>query len=140
METRRRFLGWLLFSAIGVGIVLASDSITAVASISRSGTRSATTSPPTLLTGETSGASVSFLCVKVVYSQMSEYIATDSEYFVLRSPATVSDLVNNVADRHPSVKMMMANMWILVNGTPAQLSEALKDGEEVDFIPLVAGG
>ena len=71
---------------------------------------------------------------------MAEYVSTSSEYFVLENPATLRDLLNNVAERHPSIKMMMANMWILVNGTPAKLNDPLKDGEEVDLIPLVAGG
>ena len=85
-------------------------------------------------------AGVSFLSVKVIYSQMAEYVSTSSEYFVLENPATLRDLLNNVAVRHPSIKMMITNMWILVNGTPAKLNDPLKDGEEVDLIPLVAGG
>jgi molybdopterin converting factor small subunit len=83
---------------------------------------------------------VSLLTVKVVYFQMAQYVNTGAEYFVLQAPATLRDLLTNVAERHPSLTSMIPNMWILMNGAPAKLSAPLKDGEEVDLIPLVAGG
>jgi len=71
---------------------------------------------------------------------MTQYTDTSEEYFVLQSPATLRDLLSNVAERHPTLIGMMASMQILINGVPAQFNTGLKDGDEVDFIPLVTGG
>ena len=140
MESKRRFLRWLTFSAIGAGIFLAGDGLTKVVSINHSEESAGNTSLSTPLTGEISNVGASFLSVKVVYVQMAQYISTSDEYFVLQSPATLRDLLNNIAERHSSLTTMMANMWILINGAPAKLSAPLKDGDEVDLVPLVAGG
>jgi molybdopterin converting factor small subunit len=35
---------------------------------------------------------------------------------------------------------MIASMLILIDGAPAKTGAALEDGDEVDFIPLVADG
>ena len=129
-----------MFSAIGTGIFLAGDGLTKVASInlSEESTERAPLSTPSK--GEINNAAVSFLSVKVVYLQMSQYISTSDEYFVLQSPATLRNLLNNITERHPSLTMMMTNMWILINGSPSNPSASLKDGDEVDLVPLVAGG
>ena len=128
-----------MFSAIGTGIFLAGDGLTKVASINHSD-ESAGKASVSLLTGEISNVGASFLSVKVVYVQMAQYISTSDEYFVLQSPATLRGLLNNIAERHSSLTTMMANMWVLINGAPAKLSAPLKDGDEVDLVPLVAGG
>ena len=125
-----------MFSAIGTGIFLAADSLTElISSIDQESARKIPV--PTLLIGN---VGASFLSVKVVYLQMAQYISTSDEYFVLQSPATLRGLLNNIAERHSSLTTMMANMWVLINGAPAKLSAPLKDGDEVDFIPVVVGG
>jgi len=71
---------------------------------------------------------------------MAQYIKTSDEFIVLQNPTTLQDLLNSVTERHPSVAAMMMSMWILINGVPAKPTAPLKDGDEVDLIPLVAGG
>jgi molybdopterin converting factor small subunit len=74
---------------------------------------------------------------------MARYFDTDEEYFVLQSPALLRNLLTNVAQKHPAVSQMIGDhptMLILVNGVPSQPSVTLKDGDQVDFIPLFDGG
>jgi molybdopterin converting factor small subunit len=82
----------------------------------------------------------SFLKVKVCYLLMAQYIDTSQEYFALHSPANLLTLLSDVVNRHPTITGMIASMQILINGVTAQFSSTLKDGDEVDFIPLVTGG
>ena len=82
----------------------------------------------------------SLITVKVYYSMMAEYTALDEEDFVLQSPATVQDLIKTVLVRHPSMSGMMSTMLTLLNGTAANPSTPLNDGDIVQFIPLAAGG
>ena len=128
-----------MFSAIGTGIFLVGNGLTKVASINHSEESPERASLSTPSKGEINNA-VSFLSVKVVYLQMAQYISTSDEYFVLQSPATLRNLLNSITERHPSVTMVMTNMWILVNGAPSNPNASLKDGDEVDLVPLVAGG
>lgn len=80
--------------------------------------------------------------VKVIYFQMNQFVSVDDEYFDLPSPASLSDLLDAVTQRHPSLSAeMMATMLILVNNAPAAgLDPALNDGDVVDLVPTVAGG
>ncbi|MGA2460660.1 MAG: MoaD/ThiS family protein [Candidatus Bathyarchaeia archaeon] len=72
---------------------------------------------------------------------MAQYVSKGGEYFVLQNPAYLPDLLDAVLLRHPSISpQMMASMLILVDGAPAKTGAGLEDGNEVDFIPLVAGG
>jgi len=83
----------------------------------------------------------SFIEIKVVYLLMAQYINTTEEFFVLQSPATLSALLSAVSERHLILSTMIPSMQILLDGIPTvQFSAALKDGDEVDFIPIVAGG
>jgi len=80
--------------------------------------------------------------VKVIYFQMQQFVNVGDEYFQLLSPASLSNLLNAVTQRHSSLSpQMMAMMLILVNNAPATgLDPALNDGDVVNLIPLVAGG
>ena len=82
-----------------------------------------------------------FLRIKVEYFQMGQYVNLSDEYFSIQSPASVHDLLTAVMMSHPSISpQMMSTMLILVNGTPSKTSATLKDEDEIDLIPLVAGG
>ena len=114
MQARRLFLRWLLFFGIGAGILLFASS-----------------------------AGFSLVKVKVVYNLMARYFDTDEEYFVLQSPALLRDLLNDITQKHLSLSPMIGDhptMLILVNGVPSQPTVTLKDGDQVDFIPLFDGG
>lgn len=80
--------------------------------------------------------------VKVVYFQMQQFVSVNDEYFDLPEPASLSNLLNTIAQRHSSLSaQMMVTMLILVNNVPVRgLDSALNDGDVINFIPLVAGG
>ncbi|HUK50540.1 MAG TPA: MoaD/ThiS family protein [Terriglobales bacterium] len=139
MTSRRDFLKWMFGSALGVGFLLAANSVVKLDSITHNET-SIEATQQSIENGSTIGTDHSILSVRVVYLQMAQYFATREEYFILQTPATVQDLLVNVTEDHPQIAKMMSNMWILVNGSPAKLSHALNDGDEVDLVPLVAGG
>lgn len=102
-----------------------------------------TEKPPasTTQTQTVSNSGTSALAVKAVYHQMAQYVSMGDEYFVLQSPAYLRNLLDAVILKHPAISpQMIANMLILIDGAPAKTSATLQDGNEVDFIPLVAGG
>jgi molybdopterin converting factor small subunit len=83
----------------------------------------------------------SFIEIKVAYLLMAQYIDTTEEYFALQTPATLSALLGAVSEKHPILSTMIPSMQILLDGIPTvQFNAALKDGDEVDFVPIVAGG
>ena len=85
-----------------------------------------------------SGGSVK---VKVMYFQMPRNVVDASEeHFVLQSPAYFRDLKSLVVSEHPLLLPMFPTMLNLVSGVPATPTTELNDGDEVDFIPAVAGG
>jgi len=73
---------------------------------------------------------------------MQQFVNVSEEDFDLPSPASLRDLLFTIVQRHSTLSpQMMASMLILVNDAPVSgLDSTLKDGDVVDFIPLVAGG
>jgi molybdopterin converting factor small subunit len=73
---------------------------------------------------------------------MQQFVNISDEYFDLPDPASLRNLLSTIVQRHSSLSpQMMAAMLILVNNAPATgLDFILKDGDVVDFVPLVAGG
>jgi molybdopterin converting factor small subunit len=82
----------------------------------------------------------SLITVRVYYSMMGQYVDVDEENFVLQSPATLQTLIDTCILRHPSVAQMVGTMFILLDGAPSRPSAALREGDTVQFIPMVAGG
>jgi len=78
--------------------------------------------------------------VKVMYFQMPLTVSVSEEYFVLPGPAYFRDLLSNVLEKHPALSPMIPTMMILIDGVPAAPGAALENGDEVDFIPAIAGG
>jgi len=115
---RRSFLRWLVGSVVAGGAAL--TAVNLISFLER----------PALVT------------VKVVYFQMQQFVNITDEYFQLPSPASLSNLLDAVTQRHSSLSaQMMATMMILVNNVPATGQDPnLNDGDVVDLIPLVAGG
>ena len=117
---RRNFLRWIIGSVIAGGAAL--TTLNLVSFLER----------PALVT------------VKVVYFQMQQFVNLTDEYFDLPSPASLSNLLNAVTQRHSSLSpQMMATMLILVNNAPPAaggLDFTLNDGDVVDLVPLAAGG
>lgn len=128
MWSRRNFLRFALFSTFA--LLCGSDSTT-----SAYGCKS---DLEDLCKFVKNNNGTSILYIKVVYFQMAQLSGAES--FILQSPAVLRDLLSVVISRHPSLAPMMASMWILINGTPSKPDSTLRDGDEVNFIPLVAGG
>ena len=75
-----------------------------------------------------------------MYFQMPLVVSSSEEYFTLQTPAVYSDLLTAVLQEHPAISPMLPSMMILIDGVPAQPGSSLRNGDEVDFIPAVAGG
>ena len=129
IRSRRGFLRWAIPAAIGSGLFLAAGiTLSNLLQSSRS-------------TSSTGSTDNSFIEIKVAYLLMAQYINATDEYFALQSPATLSTLLSAVSEKHPILSTMIPSMQILLDGIPTvQFNAALKDGDEVDFIPVVAGG
>jgi molybdopterin converting factor small subunit len=120
LESRRQFLRWLIISGAGAVILLDTGGLI----------KAFNTDAP-------------LLKIKVVYNLMARYISTSQENFDLQSPALLRNLLDSVAEKHPSLTPMLGDpptMMILTNGVPSQPNVTLKDGDQVDFIPLFDGG
>jgi len=155
--SRRRLLkSALVFSVIGGGMIILGETSRFATKAAPSSTAALQTSPSTVSSASTaestvpalqtpstsasnaiSGASVK---VKVMYFQMPLTVNVSEEYFVLPGPANFRDLLSNVLEKHPALSPMIPTMMILIDGVPAAPGTALGNGDEVDFIPALAGG
>ena len=154
--SRRRLLkSALLFSAVGAGVVLFGAAGRAAAGeatpsknrqsslpsgLSETTTSSASSTPQASPAAPAATASGSSVRVKASYFQMPLAVGVKEEYFVLQTPAYFSDLLAQVTEKHPIMSPMIPTMMILIDGVPASKSSLLRSGDEVDFIPAVAGG
>ncbi|MGI0080370.1 MAG: MoaD/ThiS family protein [Nitrososphaerales archaeon] len=78
---------------------------------------------------------------KVVYFGMAtQTTGTKQEYVTLSSPASLGDLLGEIKKRHPVLGPMLPTMQIVINGNPSQLNTQLMNNDEIDFIPVLAGG
>jgi len=82
----------------------------------------------------------SLITVRVYYSMMAQYVALDEEEYVLQTPATLQTLIDTCTVRHPLVAQMEGTMLILLDGVPSKPISTLRDGDTVQFIPMVTGG
>ncbi len=150
--TRRELLHLLALSAIGAGLVVGAPRLAGAALPARKADPRSPSGPATgvaTTVGSTSTAtaypggvpsSSPETRVKVMYFQMSGLLDTKEEYFALQSPAYYRDLLADVLEKHPVLSPKMQSMLVLVDGVVARPGTALNDGDEVDFIPTVAGG
>jgi len=139
--SRRRLLqSAILFSAVGAGMVLGVEALVTAAPSSKSGAGSTSETPLQASSSGGSSATGTSIRVKVVYLRMPQTMSITEEYFVLQSPAYYRDLLSEVVDEHPIVSTMIPTMTVLVDGYFGQPGTPLKDGDEVDFVPYMAGG
>jgi molybdopterin converting factor small subunit len=140
-QSRRKFLRLIALAGVGGAVVVLVPGLL-VRTASDDSSQSKQTQ--TLTTGwspaTTGGASVSSTKVKVKFFQMSQAVAVAQESFVVQSPALYSDLLAAVESKYPKISTMVPTMLALVDGVPAKAATPLKDGDEVDFIPAIAGG
>lgn len=140
--SRRRLLqSAIVFSAVGAGMMLGFGALATPAPTSASDGESAPEAPPQASSG--GGGSSNYgasLSVKVRYYQMRDALSTTEDNFVLESPAHFSDLMNHIVDAHPVLATMAPTMVVLIDGLIGLPGTPLKDGDEVDLLPALAGG
>jgi len=139
--TRRELLRLAAVSAVGLGAVLGARGLVGAAfpAPASTATASSLTSTSTTSTAPSS-QSQKQIKVKVAYFQMPLVVNTSEEYFYLQSPAQYSDLLPRVLQAHPNLSPMLPTMMVMIDGMLAQPDSPLSDGDEVDFIPAMAGG
>lgn len=140
-RSRRQAIRWIVFGAIGLGIA-ALGSISLIESSGPASDGAGDAGEPEPQASPAGGAAGSGppTTVKVLYFQMPQIVSDHQEYIVLQSPATFSDLLRAVTNRHPALAGMTQSMMILIDGNVAKAGTPLKDGDEVDFIPAFPGG
>ncbi len=85
--------------------------------------------------------SLTSMKVEVLYfAVLRERIRLDHETVELGAGATLGDARAAIAARHPSVAALLPRVQIAVNRAVAPEAQALADGDEVAFLPPVAGG
>jgi len=147
--SRRQLLRLFAYSALGAGLVLGARSLagsafSATASTQSTSTTSSSSATTTLAVSRAGSvqpsSSSADVRVKVMYFQMPLVVEAEKEYFVLPNPAHYSDLLEKVLQEHQALSPMMPGMMVLIDGVLAKPGTTLSDGDEVDFIPAVAGG
>ncbi len=140
MSRRRMLKSAVVLSAVGAGVILGFDALVTAAPSSASGAESTSTAPLQASSSSGTSATGTSIRVKVVYLRMPQTFSITEEYFVLQSPAYYRDLLSEVVDEHPFISAMIPTMTVLVDGYFGQQGTPLKDGDEVDFVPYMAGG
>ena len=143
--TRRQLLRLIALSAAGAGAVLGARGLVgaafpAPASTAVTSTTSSSSASSTPAGAQSSLSSLQEIKVKVMYFQMPLVVSSSEEHFVLQSPAYFRDLMTEILEEHPALSPMIPTMMIMIDGLPAKGETALMDGDEVDFIPTIAGG
>ena len=140
--SRRRLVKGLAVAAAGGGIVLLFGSNFVLnAKQTPAGTGLVRASASAGSDKSTAEVQTTFSRIKVRYIQMSDVISgVDQEYYVLPNPANFNQLLTVVCSAHPILSGMMPNMVVLVDGLAAKTDSRLKDGDEVDIFPMMAGG
>ncbi len=88
-----------------------------------------------------SNVSRTFQTIKVVYFGMAiQSTGTRQEYVSLPTPAYFQDLLSEIRDRHVVLGPMLSTMQVVINGNPVEGNPILNNNDEVDFIPVFAGG
>ncbi len=81
------------------------------------------------------------LKVKVLYFGPAQEAAGSAEEFVLlANPAFLQDLVSEVLKNHDDLDKMKITLQVAVNGEVVSTNVELHHGDEIAFLPPVAGG
>ena len=131
----------MAFVAIGGCVALLASGLLSLHGTDSENQNPTTASESQVSTQGSAGGESTYVRVKVCYFQMSAALpGLTQEYFVLPSPATYGELHNALIAAHPALASMVSSMVVLVNGLVAGNDTPLQDGEEVDCIPVMAGG
>ena len=81
------------------------------------------------------------MTVKVLFfASCRDLVGAREQQVALSSGATVGDLIAEIASEHARFVEMAPSLMVSVNQEYMDRSTALKDGDEVAFIPPVSGG
>lgn len=69
-----------------------------------------------------------------------EALGASSKSFEMPEGATVKDLFDALAAKHPALKEMEGRTIVAVNRDQADWDQKLREGDEVAFYPPVSGG
>lgn len=144
---RRKALSKIGLAAIGMGAVLIGGSTLwelagkSAHSPSTNESSRTTTNFSQMATQSTTYPSGSTITIKVAYFGMpSQITGTKQEYITFKSPVYLGSVISEVTQRHTALIPMIGAMQILVDGNPVEPNQELSDRDELDFIPIQAGG
>jgi molybdopterin converting factor small subunit len=148
---RRNLLKTIVLIAVGVGIAgLGTTSYLELLKGSKSPpSKQSVSSLPNSVTNidtvantsTTNNENSTYVTIKVVYFGMAtQSTGTKQEYFVLQSPVYLENLLSQIKQKHVVAGPMLTTMQIMIDGNPTQGNPQLMDHDEVDFIPILAGG
>jgi len=139
--SRRRALKAIAFVAVGGCVAFLASGLLSLPGADSGSQKEVAASESQVSTQGSANGQSGYTRVKVRYFEMSAPLpGLTQEYFVLQSPATYSGLQNAVVAAHPALASMMSSMLVLVDGLIATSDTPLQDGDEVDFVPAIAGG
>ncbi len=75
-----------------------------------------------------------------LFAILREKAGTSALTLELPEHATIADLIQEMAQRYPTLLVDTSNTMVAVNAEYVQESHTLHDGDEVALIPPVSGG
>ncbi len=75
-----------------------------------------------------------------LFARAREAYGRPDDVLDLSAPATPADCYDLLAGRSPALSRLRPSLLVAVNEEYAAWSDALRDGDEVAFIPPVSGG
>jgi molybdopterin converting factor small subunit len=74
------------------------------------------------------------------FARYAELTGTESTAVTVPGDATISDVLLRVRDTLPGAATLPARPLVALNLRQVQLTAAVRDGDEVAFLPPLAGG
>lgn len=75
-----------------------------------------------------------------LFASMKDIVGQREVVIELPEGVTGSELLHRIAMEHPRLKPLLPSLLLAVNREYAEVTQELKDGDEVAFIPPVSGG
>ncbi len=73
-------------------------------------------------------------------ARYAELVGQDTAEITLRSPATVGHVLGAVRSQYPGARQLPSNPFCALNLAQVDLSAPVADGDQLAFLPPVAGG
>lgn len=79
-------------------------------------------------------------CQVLLFAQLAQAIGTDRITIELSNGATVSDALNELAQKHESIAQMRNSLAVAINEQYCNANTVINDGDTLALIPPVSGG